>query len=204
MSPSFCSMLNLCTFLTASKYNSNGGGGGGGGHNSGFYNSSNYSDNHRNRNSDNSCAPGGRGSGRGRGRGSQPATLRSSNNTNNNNHSNSANISIGVSMAPQSAITVQNSNTYDINAIVTIGIDETVPLGGIIISPINTYSTEGNGGAVKEEIKIGTNPNDPYGVGLTERELSYVTADNKLLLFEVSADSVRLFYCLITKRNSVS
>ena len=102
-------------------------------------------------------------------------------------------------MAPQSAMSVQNSNTYDINANVTIGIDETVPLGGIVIPPLSIYSTEGNGGSdrQKEEIKVGTNPNDPYGVGLTERELSYVTADNKLLLFEVSAGTVYLFDCIV-------
>ena len=196
-------LLFIATFFAASKYNSNGAGGGGGGQNSGFYNSSNYNDNHRNRNNDNNNGSAGRVSGRGRGggRGILAAPLRSTNSNNSsgnsdsngNSNSNSANISIGISSVPPSALSAQNSNTYDIHANVTIGIDDTVPWGGIAIPsigvdiPLGIGPATGTIGTLNKGIKIGTNTNDPYGVGLTEKELSYVTMDNKLILFEVGS-----------------
>ena len=150
-----------------------------------------------------------------------------------NNRINDSNIAIGISMTntirPPTSLSVQNSNTYDINANIMIGIDDTIQLGGLSIPTDDNYNLPPGTGTgsgtdlgtgsknekkeknvvIKNEkndkndktenlkseknLTLNLNLNDPYGVGLTEKELSYVTPDNKLILFEVSEMFI-LFY----------
>jgi hypothetical protein len=125
---------------------------------------------------------GGRGGRGGRGRGRAPPPLRSS----------QSNITLGTNSARETSrsLTVQgeNANTYDASANIIIGIDDTVPIEGLIVPDANTKpaithtagddSKGGSGGG-------GQSRQDPYGVGLTESELSYVSAENKMILIEV-------------------
>ena len=61
-----------------------------------------------------------------------------------NNRINDSNIAIGISMTntirPPTSLSVQNSNTYDINANIMIGIDDTIQLGGLSIPTDENYN----------------------------------------------------------------
>ena len=201
--PSHCSARSFPLFLLLTSNNHSNGGGA----SSGYHNSSYYYDSNKNGGRGGRGGGGGDGRGRGRdgrGRGggrvlAQPL------------RSNDSNITLGSS-AKNDSTQPQQSNIYDVNANIVIGIDDTVPPGGMIVPDLDiTAHIRGNdsrnndkniksekynmnkitadcgrGSEKSEKIsKSALNPNDPYDLGLTERELSYVTADNKLLLFEV-------------------
>ena len=83
------------------------------------------------------------------------------------------------------------ANTYDASANIIIGIDDTVPLGGITVPDVkpalpHTAGEDSAGGAGGQSSR-----QDPYGVGLTESELSYVSTENRMILIEVRASAVR-------------
>jgi hypothetical protein len=130
---------------------------------------------------------GARGSGRGRG---YPAPLRNT----------AENVLVGTNVAKESSrasLSVLNDNTYDISTNIMIGINDTVPLGGISLpdpKPVPQHVP------VSTENKIKNN--DPYGLGLTEKELTYVTMENKLILLEVSTKYERTCYKSSNQINS--
>ena len=189
--------------LSSSNY---GPGGGGGGQNNGYYNSSNYNDNHKNRNkATGPNAMGGRGSGRGRGMAPPQKN-------------NPSNVVLGTNTTREVArsLSVQSENTYDANANITIAIDDTIPLNGMVIPELSissssfssTISHHTDGSAVVEinNVRINNvqmndtelNKNDPFGVGLTEKEMTHVTTENKLILIEVRIRCCSIpIYCLL-------
>ena len=75
-----------------------------------------------------------------------------------------------------------------------IGINDTVPLGGIILTDPKPV-TQHQHVQVSTENKIKNY--DPYGLGLSEKELTYVTIENKLILIEVSTMYVFLMFLII-------
>ena len=91
---------------------------------------------------------------------------------------------MGINTAKEtsrSALSVLNDNTYDVSTNIMIGINDTVPLGGITLTDSKPVTQHGQ---VSTEQKIKNY--DPYGLGLSEKELTYVTIENKLILIEVS------------------
>ena len=78
-------------------------------------------------------------------------------------------------------MSVLNDNTYDVSTNIMIGINDTVPLGGISLTDLKPVTHHVPVSTLKK-IKN----NDPYGLGLSEKELTYVTFENKLILIEVS------------------
>lgn len=113
---------------------------------------------------------------------------------------NPSNVVLGTNTTREVArsLSVQSENTYDANANITIAIDDTIPLNGMVIpelsissssfSSANSHHTHGS--AVIEVNNVETNntelnKNDPFGVGLTEKEMTHVTTENKLILIEV-------------------
>ena len=121
---------------------------------------------------------GARGSGRGRG---YPAPLRNT----------AENVLVGTNIAKESSrasLSVLNDNTYDVSTNIMIGINDTVPLGGISLpvpKPVPQHVPVSTDNKIKS--------NDPYGLGLTEKEFTYVTMENKLILLEVSTKDKRTF-----------
>ena len=118
---------------------------------------------------------GGRGSGRGRGVTVPPK-----------NNPNSVVIGTNTSREIARSMSVQSDNTYDANANITIAIDDTIPLNGIIITDLSTNSSTSNTNShLTDGAMIEINKNDPFGIGLSEKEMTHVTTENKLILIEV-------------------
>lgn len=132
---------------------------------------------------------GARGGGRGRG---CPAPLRNT----------AENVLVGTNIAKESSrasLSVLNDNTYDVSTNIMIGINDTVPLGGISLPDPKL---------VVQHVPVSTDNkmknNDPYGLGLTEKELSYVTMENKLILLEVSTKYERTCYKSVNSFTSIT